>query len=403
MLCYPLQCLHESVRHTPRVRFAEAWVSLMSRASSRHAVHVIAVAVLFLATLSDVLQLIASLSLLVGGGSRGCAAFANVHVALEAISKSALATTQLRNTVPQYIPATHLQLHSRLRRAASTLVYASNVDAGCHARDVRYPLYEWSVISRYPLDGVLFYIFSVIGAKSRNSVEIDDAHGEGIVVASAGLSILHGWNTLLLYTTWSAQNVASKLFAQRDKVHTPHRFSESHFAIREIRPQSSAVFQALREEGISGEIDLLMVYTDSGLDFDMLRESAAEVRLRPRVVVAFYQDYWGADSMKARIANVTEYNTFHPRGGRDAKRPLPYAGASIRALVQSARELHLRLAWCLSKFPIAIFVSEEGLRNDRLLPTLTEHECIAKRYQDPFFRRDMEVQWDYAQRFDWNI
>ena len=54
----------------------------------------------------------------------------------------------------------------------------------------------FKVFSQTDEDGILLYIFSIIGTTNKRSVEI--CAGDGIECNTANLIINHGWNGLLL-------------------------------------------------------------------------------------------------------------------------------------------------------------------------------------------------------------
>jgi hypothetical protein len=76
-------------------------------------------------------------------------------------------------------------------------------------------------------------------------------------------------------------------------------------------------------------------------------------------------------------------------------------GGSIRASERIGAERGYRLVICLRHVPIAIFIRSDQDPTGQLLPALSALNCL-KRRESREWRRDMEAQWNSAQRFEWS-
>lgn len=205
----------------------------------------------------------------------------------------------------------------------------------------------FSVYSQHDEDGILLYIFGLIGASTCRSVEI--CAGDGIECNTANLLINHRWTGLLV--DGNADNVRRAREYYRARAETRHWPPET-VAAWLTRENVNAV---IRDAGYSGEIDLLSLDID-GVDY-WLWEALQVVA--PRIVVLEYNHLLGPDASRSVpyrpdfVAELTEH-------GSD------YAGASLQAFVKLGRRKGYRFVGTNAVGTNAFFAREDVPA--RLLP-----------------------------------
>lgn len=270
---------------------------------------------------------------------------------------------------------------------------------------------EWARFSRYPLDGVLLYVFAVVGTQSRVVVEVDGAHARGVFAGSAMFASLHGWNVVALHQTWSGYSRAQQYYDQQTKAFRKQLFPDAVVHVYETRCEPYAVEPAVAKQGIAGPVDLMLLFTDGGRDVLTWQHVAQKTSLRPRVVALFYQDFWGPSDWYTRYARFTGNSTSSAQHARSVKgehdgvdlgRARLFVGGSIRALTQTASQLSYQLVWCLASTPIALFIDAAEEFPGDVLPALTEENCLSARQSGSDWRKNAEAQWDAAHSYHWD-
>jgi hypothetical protein len=177
---------------------------------------------------------------------------------------------------------------------------------------------EFRVCSQNGEDGILLYIFAVIGMTTRVAVEI--CAGDGIQCNAANLILNHGWTGLLVDGDPAKVERGRAFYANSPDTFTwPPAFAHAWVT-------GETVNDLITAYGIGGEIDLLSIDLD-GVDWWVWK--AIHV-VRPRVVVAEYQDCWGPD----QALTVPYSPDFRARWEHGA---LYYGGASLAAFVELGR------------------------------------------------------------------
>ncbi|NDJ61548.1 MAG: hypothetical protein GYB67_10515, partial [Chloroflexi bacterium] len=113
---------------------------------------------------------------------------------------------------------------------------------------------EFRIYSQHGEDGIIHYIFSIIGATTKRCVEI--CAGDGIQCNSANLIIHHGWDGLLF--DGDAKNVErGRRFYQvtPDTISYPPVFELAWITRDNIN-------DLIRRAGFAGEVDLLTIDID---------------------------------------------------------------------------------------------------------------------------------------------
>jgi hypothetical protein len=220
---------------------------------------------------------------------------------------------------------------------------------------------EFRAFSQNGEDGILLYIFSLIGTYKRTCVEI--CAGDGIECNSANLILNHGWTGLLVDGDEGNVQRGKRFYATHpDTFSFPPQFARA-WVDRET------VNDLVERHGFKGDIDLLSLDLD-GVDYWIWE--AIEV-IRPRVVVAETQCIWGAD----RSVSVP-YR-------RDFSSPLiqgfgVYSGASLPAFVRLGKRKGYRLVGTQALGFNAFFIRED--LGPEILPEVSAESCLDR----PFVR-----------------
>lgn len=216
--------------------------------------------------------------------------------------------------------------------------------------------HELSVFSQNGEDGILLYIFSVIGAASKTFIEFGVEDGREC--NTANLSINHNWQGLLIDGSEKNVREGKKFYEAYG------RDTESSVVFVNSFVTAENVNEIFLQNGFSGEIDLLSIDID-GNDYYVWKAIHA---VNPRVVVIEYNASFGIDR-KATIQydpNFIWDSTSYPK--------LFYTGASLRLLDQLAAEKGYYLVACDSCGVNAFFVRRDAGEN--LLPKVSVEQAF---------------------------
>jgi len=215
----------------------------------------------------------------------------------------------------------------------------------------------FQVYSQADEDGILLYIFSLIGTTNKRCVELGT--GDGTECNTANLRIKHGWTGLLVDCKRS-QVGKGQVFFQRHR--STYVFPPTMLCVWLTRENVNTI---VRENGFEGEIDLLSIDV-RGIDYWLW--DALDV-IRPRVVVIDNQDILGPD-----IEVTVPYDKNFRADDHPTTRGMPnFSGASLAALVKLGKKKGYRLVGCNRYGFNAFFV-----RNDlgaKELVELSTQEC----------------------------
>ncbi|WP_153801242.1 hypothetical protein [Foetidibacter luteolus] len=222
---------------------------------------------------------------------------------------------------------------------------------------------EFSSYSQNGEDGILLFIFLIIGTKNKKVVEI--GAGNGIECNAANLIINHGWAGLLIDGREKNTERGKAFYKQRTNA---WKFSRLAPKIVHSWITTENVNSLVESNGFSGEIDLLSLDID-GIDFWILK--AIEV-ISPRVIILEYNNRWAADqSVSVPYASSFVGVDTSPEGKG-------YFGASLMAYTKLAKEKGYRLIGANSPNTNAFF-----MRNDTGLDTFPEvsvSSCLSSNY-----------------------
>jgi len=146
-------------------------------------------------------------------------------------------------------------------------------------------------------DGILVYIFSIIGTVTKTSVEV--CVGNGIECNTANLIINHGWHGLLVDGNETLVKQGQEFYRRNPHTYVyPPRFVHSWVTRENVN-------KVIRENGFEGTVDLLSIDVD-GVDYWILE--AINV-IEPRVIVVEYQDIVGPE-MALTVPYRDDFNAY---------------------------------------------------------------------------------------------
>jgi hypothetical protein len=233
-------------------------------------------------------------------------------------------------------------------------------------------------------DGILLFIFSLIGTTNKKVLEICAGNGE--TNNSANLIVNHGWEGYLF--DGDAENVKSGTAFFKNCLDTKSwspKFRQAWITRDNINDLVSSA-------NLSGEIDLLSLDID-GNDYWIFK--ALDV-VQPRVVIAEYQQAWGPD-----IAVTQRYEEDFSLKDYQSKNPGPvFIGPSLRALVNLADQKGYRLVGYERKCFNAVFI-RQGIAED-IFPAIDPAQCfghVMARYNIAWLPERIDTTdpfWEYV-------
>lgn len=225
--------------------------------------------------------------------------------------------------------------------------------------------YELSVHSQNGEDGILFFLFSLLGTTNRRFVEF--GIGDGRQCNTANLSINFGWSGLLLEADVQSAAAAQNYYAQ---LLGP---AQQQVYVQSARVTAENINQLFSANNITGEIDLLSIDID-GNDYWVWQ---AITIIQPRIVVIEYNPSFGP------AASITV--VYDPNFDRFAKHPSGYYhGASLMALTKLAQAKKYILAGCDSSGTNAFFVRQD-IASNKITP-ISVHDAFF-----PSFHRSLAM------------
>jgi hypothetical protein len=228
------------------------------------------------------------------------------------------------------------------------------------------------VFSQFEEDGLLLFIFSLIGMDNKTFIEIGS--DDGVNSNSANLFFNFGWHGLFVDGNPSAIRRGRKFFSRY-----PHPWSyPPSFSCSMVKREN--IDQVITSAGISGEIGLLSIDIDGN---DYWVWDAITV-VNPRVVLIETHNEFGMENI------VVPYDPdyFYP-----GKHPV-YHGASPVAMTNLARKKGYRLVGA-NELGFNFFFVKNGLA-DELLPEVSVESVLrhpsARAAVDKF---DEIKYWEY--------
>lgn len=207
-------------------------------------------------------------------------------------------------------------------------------------------------------DGILLFLFSILGTSTKLCVEI--CAGDGIECNTANLILNHGWHSLLVDGNKALVENGERFYSQSPLTYVfPPRFVCSWVT-------RQGVNELLTANGFTGEIDLLSLDLD-GIDYWVW---AAIEAVTPRVVVLEYQDILGPD----RNWTVPYSDDFSSAAYPKTDGMPNFAGASLGAFVRLGQRKGYRLVG-INRYGYNAFFVKNGL-GDQFLPEIKLRDCF---------------------------
>ncbi len=226
--------------------------------------------------------------------------------------------------------------------------------------------------SEFEEDGILLFIFALIGTTNRTAVEI--CAGDGITCMTANLILNHGWWGYLF--DGDERNVkrgTAVYHKSRDTFLYPPRFTRAWITAENV---NDIIYQS----GIAGEVDLLSLDMD-GMDYWVWKALDC---IKPRVVVCESHNIIGPDD-----ALTVPYDPNFVRSSHD------YSSASLAAMTKLADEKGYRLIGT-HRFGFNAFFILKEIAPD-VLPGVEPAECL----QDPYTLEGQATRWPKVRDLRW--
>jgi hypothetical protein len=258
------------------------------------------------------------------------------------------------NTASCRIAQLSLRLqYQELLRAGAPLPDFADVEFRCYSQNAE--------------DGILLYLFSLLGTTTRKSVEI--GAGDGLECNTANLIINHGWKGLMIDGDAQQIERGKAFYARcRDTWLSPPTLVRSWITVENIN-------KVVTDYGFAGDIDLLSLDID-GNDYWIWR--ALEC-LRPKVVVLEFNALGGSEkSLTVPYRSDFQLDI--------ASQPYRF-GATLTAFVKLGRQKGYRLVGVQSLGYNAFFI-KAGV-GEELFPERSPKECFELTTR----LRDWEPSW----------
>lgn len=226
-------------------------------------------------------------------------------------------------------------------------------------------------------DGILLYLFSLLGTTNKVCVEL--GCGDGIECNTANLIVNHGWTGLLV--DGNVDNIQrGRNFYRRcptTKIWPPTLVNGWISA--------ETINDLLTKHEVKGEIDLLSLDLD-GVDWWVWQ--ALDV-VNPRVILLEFQDILGS----ALAVTVPYKEDFSAEFNTDQ---MPdYCGASLRAFVKLGEQKGYRLVG-IERYGFNAFFVRNDIGSD-LFPAIDPADC----FTHPKQKWGRRVRYPRVQNLDW--
>lgn len=249
------------------------------------------------------------------------------------------------------------------------------------SRELKEPPLDFSDVgfrcySQNDEDGIILYIFSMIGETNKKCIEL--CAGDGFQCNTANLILNHGWEGLLIDGDLGSVKRGRKFF--RWDLRT-RRWQPKFVRAWITRDNINDVVEC---NGFSGPVDLLSLDID-GNDYWIWK---ALTIVSPRVVVLECNDILGPDKSLTIpysdnfVAELTEYGSEN-------------AGASLPAFVKLGRETGYRLIGC-EKFGFNVFFMRHDIGAD-IFPEVEPQTCL----RHPRSRYLQESRREMIEKHSW--
>jgi hypothetical protein len=235
---------------------------------------------------------------------------------------------------------------------------------------------EFRSFSQHGEDGILLFLFSLLGTTNTQAVEI--CAGDGIECNTANLMVNHGWTGLLFDGDKNKINFGRRFYARNlNTLPYPPTLVHAWIDAENVNP-------LITRHGVQGEIDLLSLDMD-GVDYWIWK---AITCITPRVIVLEFNAALGP------VQSITvPYR--HDFGWQKNGRLSNYWGASLPAFVKLGKQKGYRLVGC-ERIGVNAFFVRAGL-GEAVLPEIPIQTCFdhprVKQVHQEFLGQAAEQEW----------
>ncbi|MFC1894314.1 hypothetical protein ACFLYH_00005 [Candidatus Dependentiae bacterium] len=234
------------------------------------------------------------------------------------------------------------------------------------------------VFSQNDEDGILLYIFSLIGITNRLCLDIAFACPYG--ANATNLICNHNFNGLLVCGGKNEQVNAVSFFKRNlDTCIVGPKIVHKWITKDNINSM-------LLENGINGEIDFFSLDMD-GVDYWVWKELSA---VQPRVVVVEFHNIWGSEK-SVTVPYASDFDRF--------KYNKDFMGASLTAFVKLGKQKGYRLVGC-NKYCFNAFFIKNGIEED-LFPELSPEECFSIYAQPNWVNEHRKKRLENVKSMSW--
>ncbi len=231
----------------------------------------------------------------------------------------------------------------------------------------------FKLFSQFEEDGILLYLFTILGSKTK--IFVDIGANDALNSNCANLAINWGWHGLFIEGDDSILDKGRQFYRNdiRTALHPP--------IFKQGLVNAENINNIIESEGLGGEIDLLNIDID-GNDFWVWK--AIEV-IDPRVVIIETHVEFGDRSI------VVPYDPDYVYPGKHAQ----YHGASPKAMIKLGEEKGYRLVATNRLGFNFIFVKESEGHAD-ILPSIAVERILAipRNLERKMLVKEIE-DWDY--------
>jgi hypothetical protein len=239
----------------------------------------------------------------------------------------------------------------------------------------------FKVFSQNDEDGLLLYIFALIGISNRLCLDIAFCGPQGS--NTANLICNWGFHGLLIEGSLEGVNKSKKFFSN----HADTRIFPPTIVNSWVTKDN--INQICEDNDFKGEIDLFSLDMD-GIDYWIWKELTIA---DPKVVVVEYLDFLGPEK-SLTIPYDEKFQAVHsecPNSGE----PYDYFGASLSAFVNLGRSKGYRLVG-VNKYCFNAFFVKENIALD-FLPEITTQEC----FNHPKANFGINERWQRVKHLPW--
>lgn len=230
--------------------------------------------------------------------------------------------------------------------------------------------------SQHEEDGLLLFIFALIGVKTKKCVEV--CAGNGMECNTANLILNHRWLAALFDGNPENIRLAERFYTTHpDSLFWPPRIQQAWITRENVN-------ELITAQGFSGEVDLFSLDID-GVDYWIWE---ALTCIDPRVVILEFNHLCGPE----RAVTVPYSDDFKAEFSRDGT---DYAGASLAAFVALGKRKGYRLVGSNAIGTNALFVRKDI--ECAWLPEVTVESC----FRHPRIAYGIASRWPKVKEMPW--